>query len=241
MTKRVVDIHGHYVFGVDDGACSMEMSLEMIKSAYDQGVRDIFCTSHEGYNVNEYKTNLMLLRKCLETRGIDIYLHSGAEIFCEERYIDSIVNLLKHGEIPSLGNSTYILLEFSPWTDGEEIIGCVSKIRNETGLQPIIAHIERYRWVQNDESFLADIRKMKIPVQINAYSLVEEDDEDVREFAHRLLAEGLVTFIGSDAHRSDHRPVMLTSGVEYIYETCDAEYAADVCYRNAERMLIKKG
>lgn len=55
MTKRIVDIHGHYVFGVDDGAQSIDMSLDMIKTAYDQGVREIFCTSHDGYNVDEYK------------------------------------------------------------------------------------------------------------------------------------------------------------------------------------------
>ena len=62
---RVVDVHGHYVFGVDDGARSLTMSLEMIKDAYDQGVRDIFCTSHDSAHVLVYKRNLELLRECL--------------------------------------------------------------------------------------------------------------------------------------------------------------------------------
>ena len=50
----------------------------------------------------------------------------------------------------------------------------------------------------------------------------------------KLLQEKLVTFIGSDAHRTVH----LASGVQYICETCDEDYAADVCWRNAERLLL---
>ena len=241
MTRRVVDIHGHYVFGVDDGARSMKMSLEMIKSAYDQGVRDIFCTSHDGMGFYEYKRNLMLLRKCLENKGIEVGLHAGNEIVCQAVCLDEVIGGITDGLILKMGSSHYVLMEFASWITGEEIVECVESLRSEAGIEPIIAHIERYRWVHDDEPFISDIRKMKIPVQINAYSLVEEDDEDVRGFARRLLAEGLVTFIGSDAHRTDHRPPMLTSGIEYIYETCDEEYAADVCYRNAERLLLEKG
>ena len=58
-------------------------------------------------------------------------------------------------------------------------------------------------------------------MQINAYSLVEERDEDIRDFARKLLQEKLVTFIGSDAHRT----VNLASGVQYIRETCGEDYA----------------
>ena len=240
MNRRVVDIHGHYVFGVDDGARSLEMSLDMIKSAYDQGVRDIFCTSHDGMGIYEYKRNLMLLRKCLDNKGIEVNLHAGNEIVCQAVFLDEIIEGITDGDILKMGNSHYALMEFASWITGEEIVECVERLRSEAGIEPIIAHIERYRWVHDDEPFISDIRKMRIPVQINAYSLVEENDDDVKAFARRLLAEGLVTFIGSDAHRSDHRPVMMTSGVEYIHENCDAEYAADVCYRNAERLLLGK-
>ena len=68
----------------------------------------------------------------------------------------------------------------------------------------------------------------RLAVQVNAYSLAETDNEGVRDFARRLLQEKLVTFIGSDTHGTGHRPVSLASGVRYIHETCDGEYAADV-------------
>lgn len=238
LTGPVADAHGHYVFGVDDGAVDLHMSLELIKMAYDQGVRDIMCTSHDIANVLAYRRNLMQLRLAVKNAGLEVNLHSGNEIFCEEVYLSEIIERLENGEVLPMGTSNYVLLEFAPWATGEEIIACVSRMRCDTQYEPIIAHIERYRWVHDDEDLLAAIREMKTPVQINAYSLVEESDPDVRAFARRLVAEQLVTFVGSDAHRTDHRPVNMVSGVDYIYKSCDEEYARDICYRNAEKMLF---
>ena len=129
-------------------------------------------------------------------------------------------------------------MEFSPWTTGDEVIECVSKVRNQTKFKPIIAHIERYRWLFDDSQIFTAIKKMQIPVQINAYSLIEDNDEDKIIFLKKLLQEKLITFIGSDSHGTGHRPVRLERGVKYLYENCDEEYAKDVCYRNAEKMLI---
>ena len=53
MTK-IVDIHGHYVFGVDDGAETLPMALDMIHSACVQGVTDIVCTSHDSAFIPAY-------------------------------------------------------------------------------------------------------------------------------------------------------------------------------------------
>ena len=137
-----------------------------------------------------------------------------------------------------MGCSKYVLLEFSPWTDTEEIISCVYRVRTETEFEPIIAHMERYLWLQDEPEILRAIREHNLLVQINAYSLAETGSEGTKNFARKLLKEKLVTFIGSDAHGSDHRPVTLGSGVQYIYDTCDADYAEDVCRRNAQRLLI---
>lgn len=75
-------------------------------------------------------------------------------------------------------------------------------------------------------------------MQINAYSLVEEKNESTKELARMLLKNKLVTFVGSDAHRTTHRPPNIKSGVDYIYQNCDGQYADDICFRNAERYLL---
>ncbi len=84
--NRIVDIHGHYVFGVDDGAETLPMALEMIKSAYAQGVRDIVCTSHDSAYIPAYRKNIALLQECLKECGIHVTLHPGCEILCERVY-----------------------------------------------------------------------------------------------------------------------------------------------------------
>ncbi len=234
--NRIVDIHGHYVFGVDDGAETLPMALEMITSAYAQGVRDIMCTSHDSAYIPAYRKNIALLQECMDESGIHVTLHPGCEILCERVYFDYILKNLKQGKLLHMGPSKYVLTEFAPGTDIAEIGSFVSSIRTECDCEPIIAHMERYIWLRNDPAVFETIRKLHVPVQINAYSLVEEREEDIRDFARKLLQEKLVTFIGSDAHRT----VNLASGVQYICETCEEDYVKDICYRNAQRLLLQK-
>jgi len=235
---KVIDTHGHYVFGIDDGAETLPMSLEMIKTAYDQGARHIFCTSHDSAHVLAYKRNFALLKEYAAAFGLDVTLHPGCEIYCDSVYLNMTIEQLENGDVLPMGNSRYVLLEFATWTTGEEIIDCISRIRKLTKFKPIIAHIERYRWLFDDPQILSTIKNMQIPVQINTYSLTEDDNEARKLFVRKLLQEELVTFIGSDAHGTTRRPVRLENGIKYIYENCDEEYAKDICYRNAERMLL---
>ena len=236
--ERIADIHGHYVFGVDDGSTSLEMSRKMIEAAYKQGVRHIFCTSHDNADANLYKKNFNILQECLNERGIDVTLHMGREIYCEERYLDEVIEKLESGQILPMGTSKYVLLEFAPWASYEEIVECIVRMRTETDFEPIIAHMERCLWLHDEPQIFDIVREMKIPVQINAYSLVEASSENIRTFARKLLQEKVVTFIGSDTHGTGYRPVKLTNGVQCIYDNCDIDYAEDICYRNAEKMLI---
>lgn len=235
--NKIIDIHGHYVFGVDDGAKSLEMSLAMIKSASAQGVHHIFCTSHDSAHLFYYQRNFHALQSAVKEHEIDVVIQSGCEIYCEENYIGEIIEKLNDGNLIPMGSSNYVLLEFSPWVTCEELAWCASQVRMETEYEPIIAHMERYLWLQDDPEVLNIVKEVNLLVQINAYSLVEEKRQGTKDFARKLLEEKLVTFIGSDAHRTDHRPVNFDSGIRYIFDTCDEAYAKAVCYENAEKLL----
>ena len=130
------------------------------------------------------------------------------------------------------------MLEFPLFATAEDIVSCVRGVVELTSFTPIIAHAERYDCLKYDVSAYNELKHRRIPIQINAYSLVEEKNTFRREFARQLLKDKMVMFIGSDAHRTTHRPPNVKSGIDYIYENCDKDYADAVCYKNAEHYLF---
>ena len=235
----VVDCHGHYNFDIDDGSLSLEMSVDMIRRAQNHGVSDIICTSHSWGSLENYKSNLSKLQFAIKNEKIEIRLHPGTEIFCTEKMIPKIIDKLNAGYLLPLGTSKHILLEFDCNVNAIEILRCVKQLSELTDYVPVIAHAERYYNLADDVSALQILKNWKIPIQINAYSLVEEKNPIIRDFARKLLSKGMVRFVGSDAHRTTHRPPNIASGTEFIYKHCNKEYADAICFANAKRLLLK--
>lgn len=239
----ITDLHSHILYGIDDGADTIEESVEMLRMAEKQGVRNLFCTSHHWQSVPaDYEQNFALLKERVKSEGININLYTGMEILCEnDSYFPETLRDIKSGTVRTLNNTDYVLLEMSPFMDAEDVYECVNTVIEQTGKKAVIAHIERYRLLDGEDKIIAQLKELGCLFQINAYSLVKEKNNSIRSFARKLLSEKLVDFIGSDAHRIDHRPPELTSGVEYIYEICDKDYADAICFRNAERFIINEG
>ena len=233
---KAIDIHAHVLFDIDDGAVDMEMSISMIKQLWQQGVTDVVCASHSWGDMNCYWENFKLLRRKVKELGLGINVHSGCEILCD----DTCFGKLQYHKLPTIAMSKFVLLEFNTFTSAEDIVQCVRGVVDLTPFTPIIAHAERYDCLKYDERAYKELQIRKIPIQINAYSLVEEKNTFRREFARQLLKDKMVMFIGSDAHRTNHRPPNVKSGIDYIYENCDKDYADAVCYKNAEQLLLKE-
>ena len=237
FVKRMIDVHSHVLFKMDDGSTDLQMSKEMLLAMVEQGVTDVFCTSHSWGHFDKYQNNLNILRQ--ESIDIPIKIHVGCEI---ESYttseLDEIIGDLLAGKIPTMSESNYILLEFQPQDTIECIFSAIKKFKERTQYDIIIAHLERYRILNENREYVTRLEEMGCLFQINAHSLVDEVKVDTKEFARWLIDKQLVTFIGSDSHRMNHRPPNVTSGVEYIYSHCPKEYADGICYRNAENFLL---
>ena len=129
-----------------------------------------------------------------------------------------------------------MLVEFDQYVYVSEMIYCLKCLINN-GYIPIVAHVERYYALHNAIQWVSVLRKIGCLFQVNAYSFVGERNEKIKKFAKTLLREKYISFIGSDAHKTNHRPYAIQSGINYIHRKCDAQYAEDICYRNAERIL----
>lgn len=235
MDIPIVDLHMHIVPKVDDGATDSEMSLEMLQTAYDQGVRNIFCTSHNAYSMDEnerYRAQFMTLKMCAKRRFPDLVLHTGCELLCAGEYMDDILFGLKTGVFLPLGNSKHVLTELYSDVTPSEAKKVVSALI-EAGWIPILAHAERYPELYDGKS-INNLIGMGAMIQVNLFSLQEESEPGLRSRARYLIENMYAHFLGSDAHRLNHRPPKYKSGIEYLYKNCNRDYFEELCNKNAK-------
>lgn len=236
---KITDLHMHVVPRVDDGSFDMRMSLTMLELAYEQGVRDIFCTSHNVYSeeeITKYKSQFMMLQMMARARFADLNLHMGCELLCAGEYIDDILYGLEIGVFLPLGNSKCVLTELYPDVTPKEAKTVVEAMV-AARWKPVLAHAERYPALFDGE-VLKELINLGAMIQVNLYSLEEENYEDVKARARYLVDNRLAHFVGSDAHRINYRSPKYESGVRYIEEHCGKEYLKEVCYMNADRLIF---
>ena len=239
--NKLVDTHTHITPNVDDGSTSMEMSLEMLRTEAAQGGSCVFLTPHSGYFTSATYRNINAkmesVRQAAAEMELPVRIYKGCEIYTYGGNIERILQDLKDGILPSLNGTRYVLAEFDVHIGLiEESKYCLRRYLDE-GWIPIIAHAERYGWEFASVENISVLKEMGCLVQVNFYDLYEEPDESIRTLAQDLLKAELVDLMGSDAHRMTHREPALTQGVNYIRAHCREEYAEDILWRNAERML----
>ena len=198
-----VDIHSHLVPGVDDGAQTLEDSIEMIQAFVSLGYKKLITTPHvsEYYPANTpsfLRERLALLLKELQERGIQIELQLGAEYLMDGR----LVHLLQNNE-ELLSWNDHVLIETTfvalpPFTD-EVIFEIQSR-----GLIPVLAHPERYGYFFDRMEQLLELRQRGVLFQLTAGSFAGYYGREVMAMANRLLKKGAIDFVGSDAHRMKH-------------------------------------
>lgn len=232
----MIDLHTHILPGVDDGAKNIEDSIEIAKWAFENGIKKIFATPHyiedEGYN-NSEKNNKILneLNDKLKNLEIDIEILIGNEVFITPE----IINLIDNGEISTLNNSRYILIEFPRLQMPLYIEDIIYELRLR-GYVPIIAHPERYTKVIEDPNFIHNLISKGALCQLNLPSLLKIYGEKVKETAEILLKHKMVHFIGTDAH-SLKDITKSNCAIEKLREILNEEEINKLLYNNGEIIL----
>lgn len=195
------DIHTHILDNLDDGAKTLNESLEILKKAYQNGFKDIILTPHyiknSIYSANnqEKLRKLEILQKELQKRNILINLYLGNEVYIDE----DIIELLENLEISTLNNSKYILIEL-PLNNKTLILDEVLYKLKKANLIPIIAHPERYLNYYKDYDFFASLIEKGCLFQGNIKSLYGKYDRKSKKMFKELLKRNMFHFLGSDIH-----------------------------------------
>ncbi|MCB9481438.1 MAG: tyrosine protein phosphatase [Desulfobacteraceae bacterium] len=193
----MIDIHSHIIYGIDDGASDMEMSVKMADMAEKDGITDVIATPHinEFINLEDIRLKLNLLQRKIYEGGLNLKLHEGGEIpfgMLSEKY-----------EPVRLCNSEFILVEFF---HGQGSVPQYAKnmFRSflKKGYKIIIAHPERNLVFLKNKERLIDLLLPGVYLQLTAMSFQGGFGKNVRIFSEELMKEEMVDFIATDSH--DH-------------------------------------
>lgn len=166
--------------------------------------------------------------------ALDVHLYAGNEVL----WFDSMTERLQSGEILTLADSHYTLIEFYPEESYQTILRAIRKVRN-AGYRPIIAHAERFKAMQ--EHGLAEVRDLGAYVQLSTEPLSHKGlsglfDRETK-FIQKALRNQEADFLGTDMHRTDRRPPVLRDAIDWVQKNLDADYADAVLQRNADAIL----
>lgn len=197
----MTDIHSHLIFGVDDGSRTLEESLSILQDMEKEGYENVILTPHyiKGSKYNSTKSQnekkLELLKAACKENNININLYLGNEIYINE----NIYEMLKSGEISSLNNTSYLLIELplsGIYKDYKEIFSyLISK-----GYKVILAHPERYVTFQEDFEKIMELWKMGVYFQCNLDSLIGKYGEGAKKTIKKMLKRKKVAFLATDVH-----------------------------------------
>ena len=221
----IVDIHTHILPGVDDGAGSVEETVEMLRMAHESGTRAIVATPHmfhpsfSNRSADEIRDRYEALledltaiaKKASEEFLQDMEILLGAENHWGPDFLQAFSRQM----ILPIHKSRYLLLEFHPLIPRSQLVRGTETLLSE-GLSPLLAHVERYSAVQKDPDLLQKLLDQGCLTQLNARSLEGRAWAKNRRFALRLLGAGLISVIASDAHGAKERNASLSAVADIL-------------------------
>ena len=229
----MIDLHSHILPELDDGSQSLQESLAMARMAVNSGVTAMAATPHcADSGALEVYEAWNLLRRALKENGIPLKLFPGMEIYGTE----DTLQLLKDGKLFTLNGSRYPLVEFSFHSDGERETRILHSLC-KTGLRPIVAHPERYYYVQYDPEFLNRWHRMGCLMQVNRGSLLGRFGSRIQMLAEELVSRNFAAVVASDAHSPRVRTPWMTDVRDLLAREYSPVCARTLLLQNPIRIL----
>ncbi len=210
----MIDLHGHYLPGVDDGAGDDETSLAMLRLAEADGIDTVVVTPHCCSGMSRFKDldglrkSWARWRKQLEREGLKLKIVQGAEVY----FTTDLLAILKaNRDLLTINNGSYFLLEFPADYVYAHTKEFIFKAQTED-LIPVISHAERNQEIQRSPAVLRELVKAGALCQVNAGSFRGDFGHEARRCAYDLLQDNLVHVVASDAHDLESR----RPGLSYV-------------------------
>lgn len=199
-----IDLHSHLIPGIDDGVETLEESVLMAQRMQNLGYQHIYTTPHVMWDCYKNTPDIILsgledVRLAVKNAGLTIQIDAAAEYFIDEHFVEMLSSGQQLLTLP--GKRLLVELPYStPLMNASETLFYII----EKGYRPVLAHPERYTYFYSDPSIYKKLCDQGCELQVNILSLTNYYGENVHKMAEWLLKNGLITFLGTDAHRMQH-------------------------------------
>ncbi|MDH4093044.1 MAG: capsular biosynthesis protein [Cyclobacteriaceae bacterium] len=199
-----IDIHSHLLPRLDDGVQSYEESEDVILHFKKLGYKKLITTPHVMSDAYKNTTKKILarldkLRMYLENQEIDMQIEAAAEYYLDEQ----VYQMVEQNEEMLTFGKNFLLFETNflnePFNMKEFIFLATTK-----GYKPVLAHPERYLYLQNNLEKAEDLIDRGVLFQMNISSITGFYSKIVQTTAHKLIDKGWVHLLGSDCHHLQH-------------------------------------
>ena len=229
----MIDLHSHILPELDDGARNLQDAIAMAHMAVQSGVTAMAATPHcADDRRREVYNTWMFFQDALEESGIPLQLFLGMEIFGTP----STARMLRDELLFTLNGSRYPLIEFSFQSDGRQETRILQDTIN-AGFVPIIAHPERYLYVQDDPTILNRWHSMGCLMQINRGSLLGRFGRRAQKLSAELVERGFAAVIASDAHSPRQRTPWLKDVQALVQQGLSHQHAHLLLDKNPRKIL----
>jgi protein-tyrosine phosphatase len=210
----MIDLHCHILPGIDDGPADLSVSLEMARAMVADGVSVVACTPHilPGVYHNsgpQIRRLVAQFGQILEQECISLRLATGAD----NHMVPSFVASLRSGHLLTLGESRYVLVEPPHHVPPVRLEDFFFELMT-AGYVPVLTHPERLSWTKSHYGAIQRMVRAGVWMQITAGSLAGDFGQSSQYWAERMLEDGNVHILATDAHDVERRLPILGKGRE---------------------------
>jgi len=198
------DMHSHLLPGIDDGSPDLATSLDLIRGMMDLGYTKLITTPHIMWDM--YKNSheivlekLELLRNAVKEAGLEVEINAAAEYFLDEH----VEELIKTNTPLLTISGKMILVEFSMAFPSRSLKDILFELQMQN-YQPIIAHPERYLYLDKNKDFYEELKDIGCLFQVNLLSLGGYYGKSAQELGQYLMKKGYYDLVGTDLHGVRH-------------------------------------
>ena len=217
----MLDLHCHYLPGVDDGARTLDEGLALVRAAAANGIDRLVLTPHVhpgryDNTLGKLQPRFEAFRRAVASAQIPVRLALGSEV----RLCDELLPLLERGEVPLLESASgakTLLLELP---HSHVPAGCIAFIRwlQRRDITLLLVHPERNKELMSHPQRLQRLREAGCLVQITAAAVIGRFGARAQQVAAIFLEQQWVNVVASDAHNLRHRPPLMREAAAAIAE-----------------------